>query len=69
MYSSGNIDVRNWVHLFESRCIIVYRQFAWTASVTCANSDVATPVVTAKSLWFLLPDDGSFTVQPKHVGW
>ena len=21
MYSSGNIDVRNWVHLFESRCI------------------------------------------------
>jgi len=22
MYSSGNIDVRNWVHLFESRCII-----------------------------------------------
>ena len=20
MYSSGNIDVRNWVHLFESRC-------------------------------------------------
>ena len=24
MYSSGNIDVRNWVSLFESRCI-----FAW----------------------------------------
>jgi len=22
MYSSGNIDVRNWVHLFESGCII-----------------------------------------------
>jgi len=22
MYSSGNIDVENWVHLFESRCII-----------------------------------------------
>jgi len=22
MYSSGNIDVQNWVHLFESRCII-----------------------------------------------
>ena len=21
MYSSGNIDVRNWVHLFESRCM------------------------------------------------
>ena len=21
VYSSGNIDVRNWVHLFESRCI------------------------------------------------
>ena len=21
MYSSGNIDVRNWVHLFESPCI------------------------------------------------
>jgi len=21
MYSSGNIDVRNWVNLFESRCI------------------------------------------------
>jgi hypothetical protein len=21
LYSSGNIDVRNWVHLFESRCI------------------------------------------------
>ena len=21
MYSSGNIDVRNWVHLFEPRCI------------------------------------------------
>jgi hypothetical protein len=25
MYSSGNIDVRNWVYLFESRCI--YRAF------------------------------------------
>jgi len=23
MYSSGNIDVRNWIHLFESRCIIL----------------------------------------------
>ena len=22
MYSSGNIDVRNWVHLFESPCIL-----------------------------------------------
>jgi len=21
MYSSGNMDVRNWVHLFESPCI------------------------------------------------
>jgi len=21
MYSSENIDLRNWVHLFESRCI------------------------------------------------
>ena len=21
MYNSGNIDVRNWVHLFESRCV------------------------------------------------
>jgi len=25
MYSSGNIDVRNWVHLFESRCISILR--------------------------------------------
>ena len=24
MYSSGNIDVRNWVHLFESPCIIYF---------------------------------------------
>ena len=24
MCSSGNIDVRNWVHLFESPCILVY---------------------------------------------
>ena len=23
MYSSGNIDVRNWVHLFESPCVCV----------------------------------------------
>ena len=23
LYSSGNIDVRKWVHLFESRCIIL----------------------------------------------
>jgi len=23
MYSSGNIDVRNWVHLLESPCIYV----------------------------------------------
>ena len=23
-YSSGNIDVQNWVHLFESRCIFSY---------------------------------------------
>ena len=23
LYSSGNIDVRNWVHLFESRCILL----------------------------------------------
>ena len=22
LYSSGNIDVRNWIHLFESRCIL-----------------------------------------------
>jgi len=22
VYSSGNTDVRNWVYLFESRCII-----------------------------------------------
>jgi len=22
MYSSGNIDVQNWVHLFESRCFL-----------------------------------------------
>jgi len=22
MYSSGNIDVQNWVRLFESRCIM-----------------------------------------------
>jgi len=26
MYSSGNIDVRNWVHLFESPCIL---QMSW----------------------------------------
>jgi len=25
MYSSGNIDVRNWVHIFESRCISTCR--------------------------------------------
>jgi hypothetical protein len=24
MYSSGNIDVRNWVHLFETSCIIIF---------------------------------------------
>jgi len=24
MYSSGNIEVRNWVHLCESRCICIY---------------------------------------------
>jgi len=24
MYSSGNIDIRKWVHLFESRCIYIY---------------------------------------------
>ena len=36
MYSSGNIDVRNWVHLFESRCILKTRlqkiliKLAWT---------------------------------------
>jgi hypothetical protein len=24
MYSSGNIDVRNWVHLFESCCTFLY---------------------------------------------
>ena len=41
--------------------IIVYRQFARTALVTCANSDVANLVVTAKSLCFLLPADGFFT--------
>ena len=26
MYSSGNIYVRNWVHLFESRCILKVKQ-------------------------------------------
>ena len=25
MYSSGNIDVRNWVHLFGSRCIFIVK--------------------------------------------
>jgi hypothetical protein len=30
MYSSGNIDVRNSVHLFESRCI--YRCNSWLVS-------------------------------------
>jgi len=25
VYSSGNIDVRNWVHLFESRCISIVK--------------------------------------------
>ena len=42
MYSSGNIDVRNWVHLFESRCILgctvlqtsnIAWQFWWTESL------------------------------------
>ena len=27
MYSSGNIDVRNWVSLFESRCIIKFLSY------------------------------------------
>jgi hypothetical protein len=27
LYSSGNIDVWNWVHLFESRCICIYFYF------------------------------------------
>jgi len=31
MYSSGNIDVRNWDHLFESPCIITFK-------ATCFNS-------------------------------
>ena len=25
MYSSGNIDVRNWAHLFESPCILIIK--------------------------------------------
>ena len=25
MYSSGNIDVRNWVRLFESLCVILFK--------------------------------------------
>jgi hypothetical protein len=31
MYSSGNIDVPNWVYLFESRCII---NLIWSICVT-----------------------------------
>jgi hypothetical protein len=37
MYSSGNIDVRNWVHLFESLCILWGVQIGNTAdyAVSC----------------------------------
>ena len=36
MYSSGNIDVRNWVHLFESRCIL--QLFCITSGVKGTSS-------------------------------
>ena len=32
MYSLGNIDVRNWVHLFESRCI--WHPFLLTSQIS-----------------------------------
>ena len=44
MYSSGNIDLGNWVHLFESRCIfrkvihywrsVQFRIHLWISSVS-----------------------------------
>ena len=30
IYSSGNTDVQNWVHLFESRCILVLTTLIYT---------------------------------------
>jgi len=36
MYSSGNIDVRNCVHLFESHCILTKQQAA-TTPLLCLN--------------------------------
>ena len=38
MYSSGNIEVRNWVNLFESRCIVEPgspQMTLWRMSVAC----------------------------------
>ena len=37
MYSSENIDVRNWVHLFESRCRI---HILWQISIRILNYEV-----------------------------
>ena len=36
MYSSGNKEVRNWVHLFESRCTMMYgsMNIKFTARIT-----------------------------------
>jgi len=35
MYSSGNIDLRNWVHLFESRCIIEEIKSRLKSGIAC----------------------------------
>ena len=50
MYSSGNIDVRNWVNLFESRCISNSK--LWI----CTYEDllIATEVFTVVSIWIKL---------------
>ena len=48
MYSSGNIDVRNWVHLFESPCII----YAHTEIILPAKI-IKQNISKGKTLWVI----------------
>ena len=61
MYSRGNIDVRNWVHLFESPCINVTNGRTCPVTTAC-SSGVLRPIrgfsvrhlqacTTSSSLW------------------
>jgi hypothetical protein len=69
MYSSGNIDVRNFVHLFKSPCILEYAELSCVSELLYAARTGSFVIYTLSQV---LNSDQTFEIafhrNGEHIG-